>query len=45
MTAEGSRLLERLSDVWRDREEKLIDRIGGKKARDQLLALLGRLRD
>jgi DNA-binding MarR family transcriptional regulator len=29
----------------RDREEKLIDRIGGKKARDQLLALLGRLRD
>ena len=45
MTDEGGRLLDRLSDAWRDREEKLIDRIGGKKARDQLLALLGRLRD
>jgi len=45
MTEEGSDLLDRLSDSWRDREEKLIDRIGGKKARDQLLSLLGRLRD
>ena len=45
MTEEGSSLLDRLSNTWRDREEKLIDRIGGKKARDQLLALLGRLRD
>ncbi|CUX09524.1 MULTISPECIES: MarR family winged helix-turn-helix transcriptional regulator [Rhizobium/Agrobacterium group] len=44
MTEEGSRLLDSLSDSWRDREEKLIDRIGGKKARDQLLSLLGRLR-
>jgi len=45
MTKKGVGLLDSLSAKWRDREEKLIDKIGGEKARDKLLTLLGRLRD
>ena len=45
MTEKGTALLDSLSEKWRDREEKLIDKIGGEKARDKLLTLLGRLRD
>lgn len=45
MTEEGRSLLDDISQIWREHEEKLIDRLGGEKARDQLIGLLRRIQD
>lgn len=45
MTSEGRSMLDEISQVWREHEEKLIDRLGGEKARDQLVGLLRRIQD
>ena len=45
LTKEGSAAIEVLSNVWRSHEGKLIDRLGGQDARDQLIGLLRRIQD
>ncbi|MES5098884.1 MarR family winged helix-turn-helix transcriptional regulator [Agrobacterium sp. BA1120] len=45
MTEEGRSVLEEISQIWKDHEDKLIDRLGGEKARDQLVGLLRRIQD
>ncbi|KQO75988.1 MarR family transcriptional regulator [Rhizobium sp. Leaf262] len=45
MTSEGRSMLDEISQVWKEHEEKLIDRLGGEKARDQLVGLLRRIQD
>lgn len=45
MTEQGTSTVETLSAVWRDHEGKLIDRLGGQDARDQLIGLLRRIQD
>lgn len=45
MTDEGRSVLEEISQIWRSHEAKLTDRLGGEKARDQLVGLLRRIQD
>ncbi|NTF08207.1 winged helix-turn-helix transcriptional regulator [Agrobacterium rubi] len=45
MTPEGRVVVEDVSRVWQDHENKLVDRLGGEKARDQLVKLLRRIKD
>lgn len=45
MTDEGLTVVEEISQIWRDHETKLINRLGGEKARDQLIGLLRRIQD
>jgi DNA-binding MarR family transcriptional regulator len=45
MTPEGEAILRDISVIWKDHEEKLVDRLGGEKARDLLVGLLRRIRD
>lgn len=45
MTAKGKAMLDEISEIWRDNEDKLIDRLGGEQARDQLIGLLRRIQD
>lgn len=45
MTNEGRTVVEDISKIWRDHEAKLISRLGGEKARDQLIGLLRRIQD
>ncbi|MGV1870081.1 MarR family winged helix-turn-helix transcriptional regulator [Agrobacterium rosae] len=45
MTDEGRSVLEEISQIWKSHEAKLIDRLGGEKARDQLVGLLRRIQD
>ncbi|WP_320198378.1 MarR family winged helix-turn-helix transcriptional regulator [Agrobacterium sp. rho-13.3] len=45
MTEEGRSVLEEISQIWKDHEDKLVDRLGGEKARDQLIGLLRRIKD
>lgn len=45
MTDTGRAVLEDICQVWREHEGKLIDRLGGEKVRDQLVALLRRIQD
>ncbi len=45
MTDEGRSVLAEISEIWKSHEAKLIDRLGGEKARDQLIGLLRRIQD
>jgi DNA-binding MarR family transcriptional regulator len=45
MTEQGTATVKTLSEVWRNHEGKLIDRLGGNDARDQLIDLLRRIQD
>lgn len=45
MTEQGTRTVEILSTVWKSHEGKLIDRLGGQDARDQLIGLLRRIQE
>ena len=45
MTEQGTSTVETLSTVWRSHEGKLIDRLGGQDARDQLVGLLRRIQE
>lgn len=45
MTEQGIATVETLSTVWRSHEGKLIDRLGGQDARDQLVGLLRRIQE
>lgn len=45
MTDEGRAMLDEISEIWRLHEDKLVDRLGGEKARDQLVGLLRRIQD
>ena len=45
MTDKGHAMLDDISEVWRLHEDKLVDRLGGEKARDQLVSLLRRIQD
>ena len=45
MTEEGRFVMDDISHIWREHEDKLIDRLGGEKARDQLIGLLRRIQD
>jgi DNA-binding MarR family transcriptional regulator len=45
MTDEGRSVLGEISEIWKSHEAKLIDRLGGEKARDQLIGLLRRIQD
>lgn len=45
MTSDGREMLSNLSEIWKHNEEKLIDRLGGEKARNQLINLLRRIKD
>jgi DNA-binding MarR family transcriptional regulator len=45
MTELGSATVETLSTAWRSHEGKLIDRLGGQDARDQLIGLLRRIQE
>ncbi|MCL6651399.1 MarR family transcriptional regulator [Agrobacterium rubi] len=45
MTPEGHVVVEDVSRIWQDHENKLVDRLGGEKARDQLVKLLRRIKD
>ena len=45
MTEQGTTTVETLSTVWRSHEGKLIDRLGGQDARDQLIGLLRRIQE
>ncbi|MBB3945919.1 DNA-binding MarR family transcriptional regulator [Rhizobium skierniewicense] len=45
MTPEGHVVVEDVSRLWQEHENKLIDRLGGEKARDQLVKLLRRIKD
>ncbi|OCJ55818.1 MarR family transcriptional regulator [Agrobacterium rubi] len=45
MTPEGRVVVEDVSRIWQDHENKLVDRLGGEKARDQLVKLLRRIKD
>ncbi|MBE0692060.1 MAG: MarR family transcriptional regulator [Aquamicrobium sp.] len=43
LTPEGMRFVERMTVVWTAHEKRLIDRLGGLEARDELVRLLDRL--
>ena len=43
LTPEGVRFVERMTVVWTAHEKRLIDRLGGLEARDELVRLLDRL--
>ncbi|NTJ43073.1 winged helix-turn-helix transcriptional regulator [Agrobacterium larrymoorei] len=45
MTTDGRTVLDEILAIWRDHEEKLVDRLGGENARDQLIGLLRRIQD
>lgn len=45
MTDLGTKTLSELSEIWRSHEGKLMDRLGGQEARDQLIGLLRRIQD
>lgn len=45
LTPEGARFVRRMTDVWRQHEQRLIERLGGTRDRDALIALLDRLID
>jgi DNA-binding MarR family transcriptional regulator len=45
MTEEGRAMLDEISEIWRLHEDKLVDRLGGEKAKDQLVGLLRRIQD
>lgn len=45
MTDDGRSTLEEILAIWRDHEDKLVDRLGGETARDQLVGLLRRIQD
>lgn len=45
MTDEGRTVVEEISGIWREHEAKLMNRLGGEKARDQLIGLLRRIQD
>ncbi len=45
MTPEGKSVLDEILTIWRDHEDKLVDRLGGEGARDQLIGLLRRIQD
>ncbi|TYR30357.1 MarR family transcriptional regulator [Mesorhizobium microcysteis] len=45
LTPEGARFVDKMTSVWRNHEERLIERLGGPEARAALLDLLGRLLD
>lgn len=45
MTEEGNVTLDEILLIWRTHEEKLVGRLGGEKARDQLVGLLRRIQD
>lgn len=45
MTDEGRIVVEEITKIWRDHEAKLINRLGGENARDQLIGLLRRIQD
>jgi DNA-binding MarR family transcriptional regulator len=45
MTPDGREMLSNLSEIWKHNEEKLISRLGGEKARNQLINLLRRIKD
>lgn len=45
LTPEGARFVDKMTSVWRNHEERLIERLGGPEARASLLDLLGRLLD
>lgn len=43
LTQEGIRFVERMTVIWAEHEKRLIDRLGGLDARDELVRLLDRL--
>ncbi|KIQ03218.1 MarR family transcriptional regulator [Agrobacterium tumefaciens] len=45
ITERGRTVLEEISQVWRAHEGRLIDRLGGEMARDQLVSLLRCIQD
>ncbi|MBD8686722.1 winged helix-turn-helix transcriptional regulator [Rhizobium sp. CFBP 13717] len=45
ITERGRTVLEEISQVWRAHEGRLIDRLGGETARDQLVSLLRCIQD
>lgn len=45
LTPEGARFAQKMSAIWAAHEQRLVDRLGGPKARDALLQLLDRILD
>ncbi|MNE54337.1 Transcriptional repressor MprA [compost metagenome] len=45
MTSYGHEMLSNLSEIWKHNEDQLISRLGGEKARNQLISLLRRIKD
>lgn len=45
MTQEGRATLDEILKIWRTHEERLVGRLGGEQARDQLVGLLRRIQD
>jgi len=43
LTEQGKTFVAKMLETWHDHEEKIISRLGGEAARDQLLELLSRL--
>jgi DNA-binding MarR family transcriptional regulator len=43
LTTEGVRFVDRMSRVWTEHEQRLVDQLGGEDQRDTLLALLRKL--
>lgn len=45
MTEEGNIMLDEILQIWKAHEDKLVGRLGGEKARDQLVGLLRKIED
>lgn len=45
MTEEGKATLDEILQIWKAHEDKLVGRLGGEKARDQLVGLLRKIED
>jgi DNA-binding MarR family transcriptional regulator len=45
LTAEGVRFVKKMSALWREHEERLVQRLGGPAEKDRLIALLDRIFD
>ena len=43
LTPEGTRFVDKMAAIWNSHEQRMVDRLGGPDARDQLIALLDRL--
>jgi DNA-binding MarR family transcriptional regulator len=43
LTEEGTTFVRKMTQVWRAHEQRLVERLGGEKERDQLITLLDRI--